>query len=257
MAKRILIVLCLTSVAGILTAADNPFIGTWKLNPAKSKFTGESMSFEKTADGMRFSAAGESYALKMDGADTAALFGYTAAWKQVSDHGWETANKLNGKLLSTDYLTLSGDGKTLTIVSKGTKPDGTPFADTTVHQRESGKEGLAGKWRNKGVKISSPNTIQCGALDGEGLTCKSPDYGSSWGGRFDEKDFAVTGPTVPPGATGTMKRLGPRSIEMTEKINGKAIFRMTWTVSADGKTMTSTGSPVAVNEPTTAVFDRQ
>ena len=28
-----------------LAAAENPFAGTWKLNPAKSKFTGDTMKF--------------------------------------------------------------------------------------------------------------------------------------------------------------------------------------------------------------------
>jgi phage gp29-like protein len=55
----------------------------------------------------------------------------------------------------------------------------------------------------------------------------------------------------------SMKRLGPRSIEYTEKMNGKAIYRGTLTVSAAGKTLTAGGSPIAVHEPTTAVFDRR
>jgi hypothetical protein len=99
MPKRICLALSLASIAslaGILAAAENPFIGTWKLNPAKSKFTGDSVTYEKTAAGMRWSAAGQSYEFKMDGADTPAVFGYTAARKQVTERTWETANKLGG-----------------------------------------------------------------------------------------------------------------------------------------------------------------
>lgn len=257
MRKPIWIVLSVAAMAGILAAADSPFIGTWKLNPAKSKFTGESMTFEKTADGMRFSAAGESYAFKMDGQDAPALFGYTAAWKQVTDRSWETANKLNGKLMNTDYTTLSDDGKTLTMLTKGTKPDGAAYADTAVYKRESGKEGLAGKWRNKEVKISAPGTMEFTAYEGDGLAWKNVEYGTSWSGKVDEKDYPVTGPTLGQGFTLSMKRAGQRSVELTQKMNGKAIYRSTMTVSPDGKTLTSTGSPIAVHEATTAVFDRK
>jgi hypothetical protein len=44
---------------------------------------------------------------------------------------------------------------------------------------------------------------------------------------------------------------------MTEKIKGKPIFKATYTVSEDGKTLTEIGSPVAVNELTKAVYNRQ
>ncbi len=260
MPKRIWFALSLASIAlmaGILAAAEDPFIGTWKLNPAKSKFTGDSLTFEKTAGGMRWSAAGESYEFKMDGADAPAVFGYTAAWKQVTDRTWETANKLGGKLLSTDYLTLSADGKTLTMETKGTKPDGTSYADSTVYKRETGTDGLPGKWRNKQVKISAPGTMEFSAFEGGGLTWKSVEFNTAWKGKLDEKDYPVSGPTVGEGFTMSMKRLGPRTIEYTEKNNGKAIYRGTLTVSAAGKTLTHVGSPIAVHETTTAVFDRR
>lgn len=245
----------ITSV-GLLLAGDS-IIGRWKLDPAKSKFTGDSLSFEKTADGMRWSAGGESYSFKTDGNDAPAVFGYTAAWKQVSDHSWETANKLQGKLINTDYITLSADGKTLTMVTKGVKPDGTPYNDETVYKRESGKEGLAGKWRNKQVKVSAPGTMEFSENDSGGLKWRSIEYQTEWNGKLDGNDYPATGPTVPKDVTLSLKRLGPNSIESTTKMNGKGIYRGTMTVSADGKTLTSTGSPIAVHEPTTAVYDRQ
>ena len=43
---RLMIAFCIFSV--IATAADNPFIGTWKLNTMKSKGTPGTMSKEET-----------------------------------------------------------------------------------------------------------------------------------------------------------------------------------------------------------------
>jgi len=44
---------------------------------------------------------------------------------------------------------------------------------------------------------------------------------------------------------------------MTQKQNGKALYKDTFAVSADGKTLTDTGSAVGVSEKYTAVYDRQ
>lgn len=37
--------------ASVLSAADAPYIGKWKLDPAKSQFAGQTVLIEKTADG--------------------------------------------------------------------------------------------------------------------------------------------------------------------------------------------------------------
>ena len=48
--------LCVVCLAGsiavsVLSAADAPYIGKWKLNPAKSQFKGQTVLIEKTPDG--------------------------------------------------------------------------------------------------------------------------------------------------------------------------------------------------------------
>jgi hypothetical protein len=62
---------------------------------------------------------------------------------------------------------------------------------------------------------------------------------------------------VPPGLTLAIQKTGPRSFDMTEKQNGKPIFKLSFSVSDDGKTLTETGSPVGVSEKFKAVYDRQ
>ena len=244
--------------AGGLAAAENPFAGTWKLNPAKSKLTGDTMKFEKTPSGeIRCSASGTTYTFKVDGKEYTGPFGEAIVWKQIDDHTWQTTYKQKGILISTDTSSLSPDGKTITVVSKGTKPNGATFQDTVVYERISGDKGLLGGWRDKEVKINSLITMDIKPSGQDGLLFTSEGYKWTCDAKFDGKDYTVTGPTIPAGITVTLKHTGPRSFEMLAKKNGKPLSRDTYTVSRDGRTLTDAGSAVAVNEPYTEVFERQ
>jgi hypothetical protein len=190
-------------------------------------------------------------------AATTTLFGRTAAWKKLDANTWETAVKQNGKLISTDSTKLSADGKTLTVNSKGPKPAGGAFDQTTVYERVSGGPGLAGKWKTKNFKSSSPTLLELAASGADGLTVKIADFQIACDAKFDGKDYPATGPTVPPGLTLAVRKTGPRSFEMTERQGGKTLFQLTFTVSADGKTLTETGGAPGVDEKVKVVYDRQ
>src|SRR5436309_12374255 len=136
------------AVVAAVTAADLPYAGKWKMNPAKSDLGETTVTYEQLPSGeMQATTPGESYKFKADGKDYPAVFGSTAAWKSLSPTSWQTTWKLNGKILTTDMLTLSPDGKTLTVNTKGTKPNGEKIDDTVVSERVAGGPGLAGKWK--------------------------------------------------------------------------------------------------------------
>ena len=241
-----------------LAAAENPFAGTWKLNPAKSKFTGDTMKFERTSSGeIHWSGAGLAYTFKIDGKEYPGPVGDLVAWKQVDDHTWETTYKLKGTLISTDTSKLSSDGKTITIISRGTKPNGESFENTTVYERTAGESSLFGTWKSKEVKVDSPGVLKFAPSGENGIILELVDIKATCDAKFDGKDYACTGPTVPPGLTLALKRMGPRSFEFTEKLSGKPLFTGKFTVSEDGGTLTDVGRPAAVNEPITAVYERQ
>lgn len=247
----------LVMAAGIV-AAENPFVGTWKLNPARSKFTGETVKFEHTASGaIQLSAGGLTYTFKPDGREYPAPLGYTAAWRQLDERTWEVVNRLNGEVISTETIKLSPDGKTRTEISKGTKPNGESFQDTAVYERIAGESGLLGTWRSTEVKISSPSVMQFAPYGGDGLTLTMVDYKAVCNAKLDGKDYPATGPAVPPGLTLAIKRTGERTMEMVGKDKGKPLGTSKYTVSADGKTLTEVYTPAAVNEPVTAVYERQ
>jgi hypothetical protein len=252
------VLLAVLAVGGSLAAVESPFAGTWKFNPAKSKLTGDTMKFEKTPSGqIHWTGSGLAYTFKVDGKEYKGPFGEAVVWKQIDDTTWQTTYTEKGSLISTDTAKLSADGKTMTVVSKGTKPNGEAFEDTTVYERIAGDKGLLGGWRDKQVKVSSPGTIEFKPSGKDGLLFKSLDYNSTCDAQFDGKDYPCTGPTVPPGITLVLKRTGRRSFEAITKKDGKPLVRETDTVSQDGRTLTVKGSAIAVNEPYTQVFDRQ
>jgi hypothetical protein len=253
------LLLVLVAAAAVL-AADSPFAGTWKLNPAKSEFTGTTIAFEQAAGGgMKMTADGQSYTFKVDGKSYPAFMGSAATWTQVNPTTWQAAYTKpdTGLALSMQVLALSPDGKTLTSTSKGSKPSGEAFEDSTVYQRVAGTAGLAGTWKSAKVQISSPDTQQITAGKDDGLVFAMPAYQATADVKFDGKDYAVSGPTVPAGFTMALRRIDARSFEQILKVAGKVVYRGTMTVSADGKTLTDVGGAEGTQEKTKAVYDRQ
>ncbi len=245
-----------TAVA--FAATDLPYAGKWKINLTKSDFGESTVTIGQTGAGqMQYTADGLSYTFRVDGKDYPALLGQTAAWKQIDKTTWETSTKLNGKVVATTTSRLSADGATLTMEAKGPKPGGGAFDDAVVYQRVSGGPGLPGKWKTKNVKSSAPPIIEFAASGQDGLTVRVADFQAICAAKFDGKDYPFTGPTVPAGMTFAVKKTGSRSFEMTQKQNGKALYTDTFAVSADGKTLTDTGSPVGVSEKYTVVYERQ
>lgn len=237
---------------------DPPYAGKWKLNFAKSDFGETTIAFTKAASGqMQFTMMGQSYTFHMDEKDYPALFGRTAAWKQIDANTWETTIKQDGRLIVTETSRLSPDGKTLTLNTKGPKPAGGTFEETVVYVRMSGGPGLEGKWKTKNIKGSAPTVLELTPSGDDGLTIRIPDFQINCEAKFDGKDYPATGPTVPAGLTIAVTKTGPRSFDILEKKDGKEIFKLSFAVSADGKTLTETGGAVGTNEKFKAVYERQ
>jgi hypothetical protein len=276
-------------IATGLTGAENPFAGTWELNLAKSNFTGDTMKFERTSSGeIRWSGSGLSYTFKIDGKEYPGPFGDdSVAWREVDDHTWETTYKTIGVLDSIDTSKLSPDGKTMTMTSRGAKHDEaypilyyqrsplwihtglhriqvarTSFENISVYQRRSG-EGLFGTWENKEVRISSPELMQLTPSGDDGIAWEFVHFEEGCKCKFDGKDYPWTGLNLPARFTMALKRTGSSlpsgtySFEYTVKRSGRPLFKGKYTLSEDGRTLTGVAGPIAVDEPITAVFERQ
>ena len=251
---------CLLAVVGTCTlaSAQNAFVGTWKLNQAKSHLTGNTVKYSAAPNGsIRETTAVGSYTFKTNGQAYTAPFGASARWKQTSPSTFETTYRRNGMLLDSDAIKVSADGKTMTVISSGTNPNGSPFRDTEIFTRVEGTSGLMGSWRSTTMKSSTSPVLEFAANGENGITWILPEIKAKLDMTFDGKDVAPVGPTVPKGLTISATKDNPRSFSYVEKLNGNAKFKGTITVSKDGKSLTDVTRPVGTPQRTTAVYDKQ
>jgi hypothetical protein len=141
-------------VAGTNAQAPKGLEGTWKLNAAKSKFSPgpppKSMSVTYSAvgaDGMKIvvdvtPATGPAQHWEMtahyDGKEYPVKGNpnaETVSMKTVDKLTTESTFKKGGKVTATNTRTLTADGKTLTVTSKGVTEEGKPRNDVQVFEK--------------------------------------------------------------------------------------------------------------------------
>src|SRR5260370_6799189 len=231
-------------VCGLGAAADAPYAGKWKMNVAKSNFGDTTVTYEQMSDGeMKTTADGQSYTFKTDGKDTMTPWGVTVAWKAIDGNTWELTEKTNGKVSSTSTLKLASDGKMLSLDGKRVKADGGTSDESMTFQRLSGGPGLAGKWKTKNLKTSSPEMMTLTPKDSDGLSISMVNEGGVCDAKFDGKDYAATGAVWPSRWTCRIAKNGANGFHVTWKKGGKEMDNSTLTASASGKRLTKTGSP--------------
>ena len=156
--SRLALLVCLVAPSfARAQSPDDPSLGTWKLNVAKSKYTGmapnrsDTRSYEvvdgwlvvttETINGAG-NRSGVRFAAKFDGkqyqqvgrfAPTVALITYKPVDKYTLQY---TVRTTAGKLDSTSTRTVSIDGKTMTIEQKSTDANGKPVSYVQVWDRQ-------------------------------------------------------------------------------------------------------------------------
>jgi hypothetical protein len=148
-----LIMLAAVFFAGPAFAAD-PILGTWKLNVAKSKFSGgaaltagtrvytESNGLY-TLDQKLTGADGKEMSLQAqyrDGKDVKdvkqALGTDTTLGKKIDANTWDFDLKKDGKVVGHVHRVVSADGKTLTVHNTGVQVNGAIGDETLVFDKQ-------------------------------------------------------------------------------------------------------------------------
>ena len=241
-----------------LSAADDPFVGKWKLNQEKSKIAGEQMKIADLGDNKyKFTFGEVSDTVTADGTDQAIHYGRTMSLTKEGPNSFKMVIKKDGKVVDSMTHSLSEDGNTQTVKGTSTKPDGSTSDWEVVDKRVGSGSGWAGTWESTNVKINSPDEWNIEAFDGNGLTFNTPAYQDSISMKFDGKDYTEKGPNVAPGSTSSGKRVDPHTLEVTDKIKGRVMDHTKFQVSPDGNTLTltihETGQPNALN----IVYDKE
>lgn len=144
-------VLCLVGLG--LSFAQNPYMGTWKLNDAKSKIPAgapknNTVVYEAAGDNTKVTVDGvdgegkpthNEWTGKFDGKDyplTGDPASNARSYKKMDDRTMDFANKKDGKVTVTGRLTVSADGKTRTVTVTGTDANGKKVTYTSVYDKQ-------------------------------------------------------------------------------------------------------------------------
>jgi len=149
---KMIFALALLAFATPLFASD-PFAGTWKLNPAKTKYTtgtapkavtlvieeqGANLLVTATGTNADGSPVSVTYTVPIKGGagtvQTGDFDGITA--KQVSDHVRENSYTKGGTELRTRRMTVSEDGKSLKSIVTGTGTNGQKVDGVDVYDKQ-------------------------------------------------------------------------------------------------------------------------
>jgi hypothetical protein len=138
-----------TLAMGVQTS---PQIGTWKLNEAKSKFTGKARNhtvvYEVTGDQTKVTVDGvdESGAAihnewtgKFDGKDyalTGDATGDMRSYRKINSRTLSMTIKKGGKTVTTGRIVVSADGKTRTVTTTSTNQQGKKVTNVAVYDRQ-------------------------------------------------------------------------------------------------------------------------
>jgi hypothetical protein len=251
-----LLLACLLTTTAF--AATDPFSGSWKLDPSKSKLT----------DQMRVSAAGpNTYTLNFsgdntetivaDGTDQPGLFGSTFSITVLAPNKWKGVRKSGGRVTISAIWDLSPDGNTLTDNFTGYRADGSTSNLLYKYTRTAPGQGFVGTWESVEEQVNSTFEMQIQTYEEDGLSLINPAQKMTQNLKFDDKDYAAQGPNLPAGYACSAHRLSDRSFEMTRKIDGKLLETQQIEVSPDGATLTMTIHIPGRSKPNIQVFDRE
>ncbi len=237
-------------------AAGSKWDGTWKLDPAKSKMTGSTVTITQNGNMYTLDTGSFKFSFACDGKDYNFLPDRTVSCTGAGN-SYSLVFKIKGKVESTTKRTISADGKTLTDVTTGTRPDGTSYTDHETDTRVGSGSGMVGTWKETAIKNSAPNIIVL-KVNGDVLHYENPGYKDTSDAKLDGTPGPITGPTAPAGLMVSNKSDGPDKVLTIVTLNGKELGRDVMTLSADGKTIVDVSwTPGKESEKQTYVYEKQ
>jgi hypothetical protein len=152
-AKTIVLTLALYFVAAAVCFASDLQMGTWKLNEAKSKLApgvskNSTVVYEAAGDNVKVTVDGtdrdgkpahNEWTGKFDGKDypvTGDPDSDARSYKKVGVRTLQLTVKKGGKVTVSGRINVSADGKTRTVTTSGTDPQGKKFKSTAVYDKQ-------------------------------------------------------------------------------------------------------------------------
>jgi hypothetical protein len=223
-----LLISLLTTTASM---AQEGFNGTWKVDYQSAMPT--KVNIWHLKDGMyRCTSCTPPIAVKADGKDQRVTGQpYDTISVEVLDQRTVVEiEKKNGEVVSSEKLTVSEDGKTVTDAFGNWK-----VTMTRVDKAATGEHQLSGAWRPSRIEsISDRELLVTYKLEGISLSMSRPT-GQSYTAKLDGSDAPYKGDPDTNGVA--LKRVGKDIVEETTKLNGKVVSVTRLTLAADAKSM--------------------
>jgi hypothetical protein len=229
------LVCLVAATSGTCMAQGNPWNGSWKADAATYKYKGPTYSIATDDTGYTVTREGKAMPKMVcdDKPQKTAEKEMTTCVKAGS--GYTVTVVRDGKQVRKGTSSISADGKTRTIRSTVTPPDGAPFTMTSVATRVSGGPGTAGEWREVSNKSSSDKGILSIAVKGDSIDFKETDNDKPMTCKLDGS------PTKFAGGTMAVKLADAHTLKVTYSgDDGKVRRENAFVLSADGKSITET-----------------
>ena len=253
---RFLIAACL--ITSSLYAANDPFLGKWKLNPSKSRFPDEMKVTAAGTNKYVFDfGAGQTETIATDGTDQPGIYGTTLAVTVEDANTWKVVRKKDGRTLLTATWKLSDNGATLSDFYRQNAPDGSIISMDYVYKRTTPGLGFAATWDSLSEKMNSPYELEIKPYEENGLTFITPAEGSIQNVKLDGEDHPDAGPNASPDSTSSGRRVNEQALKITRKVKGEVRQTRDLELSPDLKTLTMTMHRPDQAKQTVLVFERE
>ena len=255
-AIRSVCLFALTLALAIPALAQSPWSGTWKLNQAKSKLTGDTYTVTSVGDKYHYDGGSLQYDFACDGKDYPTIGGETVSCHETSTTR-DTVVKQNGKAVATIHRQIDPDGHSYTGTRTDMLASGGTTVSKTVFTRVGQGGGFSGTWKSAST---SSNRVEPFILkvNGDSMHMEVPEERLTWDGKLDGTPAAVHGPDIPEGLTVSEKAEGPNKLVSDIALGGKHLQHAEDTLSADGKSFSEISwDPAKPNEKQTSVFEKQ
>lgn len=229
-----------------LSAADDPFVGDWKLNPARSdlatKMKVESLGANKYA--FDLDGTGNIETIVANGTDQPGQNGTALSVTIEGPNAWKVVRKKDGRMLLTANWSLSKDGNTLTDHFTGFDVKGSPEPVNFVFQRKGSGSGFVGTWVSTSAAAADfVLVLQIRPYEGNGLSILDTSTGNARKVKFDGKDY---------------RRVDEHTLDFTNrKATGEIRYTQQLQLSPDLKTLTMTTHITGQSDPQVLMFERQ
>jgi hypothetical protein len=245
--RVIRVVVATISLAPICAFAAGPVDGSWQVSIKHMKLSAKPYVYLFANGQFTCASCVPEYTIKADGTDQK-VSGHadydSEAVTIIDSRSAQFTDKLHGKIVETENVTVSADG--LTRIREdtdftGKEPSVIRESYTRVADAPSGAHVLSGSWRAKKIESISGGSFTS-TYEMTDTELKMSSNGQSYDAKFDGNFYPIVGDPANP--TIAVKKIDASSFETTVKQLGKVVSTTRRTVSADGKTMHVVGKNV-------------